>query len=111
MEVPSGFLMKAQFPATRLESPILHFRRLREPAPPKKVVPSLPPREQSLVIRLVKALYDAGLGDLGRLHLAVVRPFAERVVDEACENEAIALQDRAAIIDTILKEALRGSID
>jgi TPP-dependent indolepyruvate ferredoxin oxidoreductase alpha subunit len=59
----------------------------------------------------VKALYEAGFDDLGRIDERVARPVAEHVVREFCaeENEVIATEERAPIVEAILNEALRGS--
>jgi hypothetical protein len=112
LEVPPDFLMAAQFPASRLQSPILHFRRLSEPpAPPKIPTPTLSRRDLRLLIRFVKTLHEAGLNDLSRIDEHIARPIAEHVVDEFFkeENQTIAAEVRAAIVDAILDEALHGS--
>ena len=77
-------------PPSKMQSPTLHFRRLREPPPPPEIpVSTLPRREQLLVIRFVKMLHDAGFDDLGHLAESIARPIAECVVQEffAAENE------------------------
>lgn len=112
LEAPPGFLMKADFPPTRLQSPILHFRRLREPAPPPEIpAPTLPPREQKIFIRFVKALHDDGFDDLSRVDEPVARRIVEQVVDDALakEKETISADERAKIIQAILHEALQIS--
>ncbi|HEV2946481.1 MAG TPA: hypothetical protein VGX70_03840 [Gemmataceae bacterium] len=109
LEAPPGFQMKADFPTTRLQSPILHFRRLREPAPePTIPAPNLPPREQRIFVRFVKALHDAGHDELSRVDGSTARRIAEQVVDEALakEKETISADERAKIIQAALIEAL-----
>jgi hypothetical protein len=113
MEVPRDFLMTALFPASRLESPILHFRRLRGPAPPPAIpVPTLPPREQRLLIRFVKTLHEAGFDDMRRMDDRLARPVAEHVLNEFFteETEVIAAEERARMVETILNEARRANV-
>src|SRR3954453_15343723 len=110
-EVTPDFRMTARVPAPRLGAAALACRRPRAPSPPPIPAPTLPPREQRLLIRLVKALHEAGVEDLGRIDERGARPVAERVVHEFCaeENEVFAPEERALIVEAILNEALRGS--
>ena len=113
MEVPSNFLMTAEFPASQMQSPILHFRRLQEPPPPPEIpVPTLPRREQQIFIRFVTAFHAVGLDNLPHLDASVARPIAERVVQEFCglENGGIASEERTQVVETILNEALSISL-
>jgi hypothetical protein len=100
--------MKARFPASRLQSPILHFRRLREPPPPPPIpAPTLPSREQRILIRLMKTLYENGFDELRLADESVVRHFAKRVVQEffAEQNEEVTPEECANIVQVIMKEA------
>lgn len=110
-ELPNHFQMAARFPATRLVPPSLHFRRLRAPAPPADIpVASRSRREQQLLIRFLKALYEAGLDNFSRFQVPTLRRIAEQVVAEflQAENEATTQEERTRLVETIMDEALRG---
>jgi hypothetical protein len=106
-DVPADFQMTARFPATALEAPSLHFRRLRPAVEPVPIpAPRLPRREQQLFVAFVKACWGVGVDDLQAADEARLRPVAEQVVDEFLAEEGVPdAEERKRLVVLILNEA------